>query len=106
MSIKFPDLQILLPRAGSASQIEQQNQRQANISQAQLASEAALEEENRRRHVTESHHTVQDRVREQRHSKQQARHQAGADQNTDEKRDDAQDTIPGSDLGQSIDIRI
>jgi len=40
LSIKFPDLQVLFPRAHETSRAEQLNQRQADMSQAQAAAQS------------------------------------------------------------------
>ena len=108
MSIRFPDLQVLLPRANSTSQIQQQNQRQVDVSQAQLAAETVAEIETKRRQITKSQAAEQERIRERGKRRRQDLAQPDMDKEprtmgTSEQH--RQDGVQGE-LGQSIDIRI
>lgn len=98
---------MLFPRADATSRTEQQNQRQADIVQAQAAAHSGVETEIRRRQVagTEGahHKEVSEKKGGQQHLTSQDQSQDGAKRRRDSQGEP--DGIQG-DLGQSIDIRI
>ena len=104
MSIKFPDLQVLFPRAHDTSRVEQQTQRQVEISQAQIAAQTVDETITKRRQVASTE--------KQRHGRVDERDARGRRQSTqqhsekEQKASEDSNEMLQSELGQKIDIRI
>lgn len=108
MSIRFPDLQVLLPRANSTSQMEQQNQRQVDVAQAQLAAETIAETEAKRRQISRSQETNQERIRERERHKDEGFTQSSEASEPRKPGASRRERPDGAcdQLGQSIDIRV
>lgn len=105
MSIKFPDLQVLLPRTEDASRLQQQQQRGGELMQAQAESVAAAETLQRRRQVSKVQEKDTIRVGQENEKEKRQQH-------SHEERQSEQNHLPGasrppvSGLGQKIDIKI
>ena len=104
MSIKFPDLQVLFPRAHDTSRVEQQTQRQVENSQAQIAAQTVDETIIKRRQVASTEKQRHGRVdeRDARGRRQMAQQHSEKEQKAS---DDSNEMLQ-SELGQKIDIRI
>jgi hypothetical protein len=105
LSIKFPDLQVLFPRAHDSSRAEQHSQRQVEISQAQVAAQTGEETTVRRRQVAGTEKQRGGRIDEK---DARGRRQLTQQDNERERKssDDDSNDVPQGDLGRKIDIRI
>ncbi|NLA58963.1 MAG: hypothetical protein GX855_08715 [Firmicutes bacterium] len=107
MSIKFPDLQVLLPRSHDTSRLEQAGQKHSEITQAQLGSQAGQELAARRSQVAGAEKKQYARIgqREDRGRRQLSEQQQGKAGEEEKKDEEAKPAVQRG-LGRRIDIRI
>lgn len=104
LSIKFPDLQVLFPRAHDTSRAEQLNQKQADISQAQVAAAVGEETIIKRRQVTHTEKQTHGRIGER--ETKDHRQPENKEKKEEKELADEDKAIAQGNLGQRIDIRI